>query len=260
MNATESMREVVREGYGRAAAGQGVPNALLEKIGYEDGSAEVAQGAVSLGCGNPGALAQLQPGEVVVDLGSGAGFDALIAAPRLGAEGRFIGVDMTPEMLERARTNAVNAGHARTVEFREGTIERLPLASETADVVISNCVINLSQNKAQVFAEAHRVLRSGGRLAITDLVVTQALPSFVAQSKASWVACVAGALTVDDYRDGLRAAGFVDVEVEAKPVEGLVDLALEDPLMAQMAEVLGPAQTKAIAGMVRSASITARKP
>lgn len=260
MNATKSMSEVIREGYGRAASGQGVPKALLEKIGYDETSTEAAQGAVSLGCGNPGALAQLKPGEIVVDLGSGAGFDALVAAPRLGEEGRFIGVDMTPEMLERARTNAVNAGYARTVEFREGTIETLPLADETADVVISNCVINLSQDKARVFAEAHRVLRSGGRLAVTDIVVTQALPSFVAQSNASWVACVAGALSIDDYRQGLRDAGFVDVGIDAKPVEGLLDLALEDPLMAQMAEVLGPAQTRAIASMVRSASITARKP
>jgi arsenite methyltransferase len=260
MVSNNGFEHAIRAGYGEAAKRDGSSPELLGKLGYERAEIAAADGAVSLGCGNPGALAALKPGEVVVDLGSGAGFDALIAAPGLGSGGRFIGVDMTPEMLEKARTNAVNAGLARTVEFREGAIEELPIASESADVVISNCVINLSTDKARVFREAFRVLRSGGRLAVTDLVVTEQLPSFVSQSGASWAACVAGALTVDAYVEHLEGAGFVDAVVEARPVEGVVDLALQDPLMAKMAEVLGPAQTHVIASMVRSASITARKP
>jgi DNA-binding MarR family transcriptional regulator/SAM-dependent methyltransferase len=170
-------------------------------IGYaeEDVTGAAADANLGLGCGNPTALASLKPGETVVDLGSGAGFDALLSAERLGPEGRFIGVDMTPEMLERARTNAVSAGHARTVEFREGLIENLPVASDSVDVVISNCVINLSPDKAQVFREAHRVLKPGGRLAVSDIVLSEPLPEEVVRMAASWIACVGGASTEEEY-------------------------------------------------------------
>ncbi len=260
MRSTSDVQDELRAEYGRAAHGQRAPEALLGALGYDQTALNATDGVVSLGCGNPTALAGLSPGEVVLDLGSGAGFDALVAAPRLGSEGRFIGVDMTADMLEKARTNAVNAGLARTVEFREGTIEDLPVASDSVDVVISNCVVNLSLDKPKVMREAFRVLRPGGRLAVTDLIVTEPLPAFVRQANASWIACIAGALTLEDYRAHLDAAGFVEVSVEAKPVAGLLELALQDPLMAQMAEVLGPKQTNAIAAMVRSASITARKP
>lgn len=260
MVSSNRFEEAIRTGYGEAATRGGTEPGLLNALGYDGAAVEAGDGAVSLGCGNPGALAALEAGEVVVDLGSGAGFDALVAAPGLGDDGRFIGVDMTPEMLATARKNAVQAGLERTVEFREGSIEALPIASGSADVVISNCVINLSADKPKVFAEAFRVLRAGGRLAVTDLVVTQQLPDFVTQSAASWAACIGGALTVEDYARGLEEAGFVEIAVDARPVDGLVELALQDPLMAKMAEGLGPSRTQAIARMVRSASITARKP
>ncbi len=157
--------EIARQGGGCCGSAAAKTHAeAASRIGYteEDATGAAAEANLGLGCGNPTALASLKAGEVVVDLGSGAGFDALLSAEKLGPEGRFIGVDMTPEMLERARTNAVNAGYARTVEFREGLIENLPVASDTVDVVMSNCVVNLSPDKPQVFREAYRVLKPGG--------------------------------------------------------------------------------------------------
>ena len=232
------------------------------RIGYseQDIAGAAADANLGLGCGNPTALASLKPGETVVDLGSGAGFDALLSAEKLGPEGRFIGVDMTPEMLERARTNAVNAGHARTVEFREGLIENLPVASESVDVVISNCVINLSPGKAQVFREAFRVLKPGGRLAVSDIVLSEPLPEDIAQMAASWIACVGGASTEEEYLGHMREAGFENVEYTRTPAAPLLTPNLQDPMWKAAVEIIGEERIEAIAETVFSYSITATKP
>ena len=169
----------------------------------------------SLGCGDPITIADLQPGETVVDLGSGGGLDCFFAAPRVGSAGRVIGVDMTPEMLAKARANAARLG-VPNVEFREGYIEQLPVADGEADVVISNCVINLSPDKPQVFREIYRALKPGGRVSVSDVVTSGELPQTVQENMEAWGACVAGALDLNDYAAGLRAAGFVDVKIEPK--------------------------------------------
>jgi len=202
----------------------------------------------SLGCGDPISLAALQPGETVIDLGSGGGLDCFLAARQVGPQGRVIGVDMTPEMLEKARAAAGRLG-AANVEFRQGYLEALPLEDNTADVVISNCVINLSPDKPQVFREIFRVLRPGdrasgkpgGRLAVSDIVSRGPLPESVQRDLEAWGACVAGALSVADYERGLAEAGFAGIRIEAR-AEG--DASLDE--FAQ--------------GLVFSASITARKP
>ncbi|MEM8607670.1 MAG: arsenite methyltransferase [Myxococcota bacterium] len=275
----KQVHEIVKEGYGEVAKqGTGCcgPSASVEnaactvptahedtaaQIGYskEDIQGPAAEGNLGLGCGNPTALASLQPGEVVVDLGSGAGFDALLSAPKLGPEGRFIGVDMTPEMLERARTNAVNAGYARTVEFREGLIENLPVASSSVDVVISNCVINLSPDKAQVFREAHRILKPGGRLAVSDIVLSEALPENIAELAPTWIACVGGALTEEQYLGHVRDAGFEQVDFTRTPARGLITAGLQDPMWKSAVALIGEDRIEAIADTVFSYSITAFK-
>jgi len=270
----ERVHEVVKSGYAAVArqssscCGPATDAAATEahadtaaRIGYsaEDVAGAAADANLGLGCGNPTALASLKAGETVVDLGSGAGFDALLSAERLGPEGRFIGVDMTPEMLERARTNAVNAGHARTVEFREGLIENLPVASDSVDVVISNCVINLSPDKGQVFREAFRVLKPGGRLAVSDIVLSEPLPESVAQMAASWIACVGGASTEDEYLGHMRAAGFHNIEYTRKPAAPLLTPNLQDPLWKAAVELIGEERINELSDTVFSYSITAEK-
>lgn len=167
----------------------------------------------SFGCGNPTALAQLKPGEVVLDLGSGGGIDVLLSARRVGPTGKAYGLDMTPEMLELARQNQQKAG-VTNAEFLQGTIENVPLPDGSVDVIISNCVINLSPDKDRVLREAFRVLRPGGRLAVADIVLRRELPPAVRKSLEAWAGCVAGALLETEYRDKLAAAGFVNIEVE----------------------------------------------
>ncbi len=225
-----------------------------------DGYARVAAGNLGLGCGNPAAIANLEPGEVVVDLGSGAGFDALLAAEKLGSEGRFIGVDMTPEMLARARTNAVNAGYASTVEFREGLIEDLPVASGSVDVIISNCVINLSPDKGAVFREAFRILKPGGRLAISDIVLTEPLPPEATRSVAALIACIAGAATEETYVGYIRDAGFVDIELQRRPVGELFDLDTDDPVIGAAIAEFGVERAREVAETIFSYTIQAKKP
>jgi arsenite methyltransferase len=169
--------------------------------------------AVSLGCGNPTALIDLQPGQTVLDLGSGGGIDVLLSARRVGPTGKVYGLDMTEEMLALARENQRKAG-ATNVEFLEGTIEAIPLPDQSVDVIISNCVINLSEDKDAVLREAFRVLKPGGRLAVSDVVIRGDVPSEIRRSLELWVGCVAGALEEDEYSAKLRRAGFESVEVE----------------------------------------------
>jgi arsenite methyltransferase len=169
--------------------------------------------AASLGCGNPTALAQLCAGETVLDLGSGGGIDVLLSARRVGPTGKAYGLDMTDEMLALARENQRKAG-VDNVEFLKGEIEDVPLPSDTVDVIISNCVINLSADKDRVFAEAYRVLKPGGRFAVSDVVVRGEVPAAIRRSIELWIGCVAGALSEDDYRAKLAKAGFVDIEIE----------------------------------------------
>ncbi len=188
-----------------------------EAMGYSAGDLAAApEGAnLDLGCGNPKAFADMEPGETVLDLGSGAGFDCFLAAREVGSEGRVVGVDMTPAMVEKARDNA-GQNDADNVEFRLGEIEHLPVADETVDVAISNCVVNLSPDKPQVFAETYRVLRPGGRLAISDVVMTAEIPGEMRADPDSVSACVAGASTVEELDRMLDEAGFVDVAIEPK--------------------------------------------
>jgi arsenite methyltransferase len=184
------------------------------KVGYSEADLLAApDGAdLGLGCGNPQAIASIKAGEAVLDLGAGAGFDAFLAARQAGANGKVIGVDMTPAMIEKARANAAKIG-AGNVQFRLGEIEHLPVADASVDVIISNCVINLSPDKPAVFAEAHRVLKPGGRLAISDVVATAPLPPVIAESVAAHAGCVAGAVEVAALRTMLERAGFGDIEI-----------------------------------------------
>ncbi|UCE03151.1 MAG: arsenite methyltransferase [Candidatus Latescibacterota bacterium] len=215
---SEELRRLVRDKYGQLAresqscCGSGADQDL-ERLGYSRDQSEILpEGAnLGLGCGNPLAHAAIRVGETVLDLGSGAGIDVFLAAREVGPLGRALGVDMTHEMLERARENARRAG-IDNVEFRLGEIEHLPVANDSVDLVISNCVINLSPDKPQVFSEAYRVLKPGGRLVVSDLVLTRPLPAEVRESVEAYTGCIAGASLRDDYLRQIRAAGFRDVE------------------------------------------------
>ncbi len=244
-----------------SCCGAATPVAIGKAVGYTDAElAAVPDGSnLGLGCGNPLALAALRPGDVVVDLGSGAGFDCFLAAGRVGPSGRVIGVDMTPEMLDRARANAARDG-AGNVEFRLGEIENLPVADGTADVVISNCVINLSTDKPRVFREALRVLKPGGRLMVSDLVLDRPLPDSVARSVAAYAGCIAGAMLREDYLAAIRGAGFVDVEVQAESGYeiGIADADDTEAALLDAVETT-PADAQAAAEAVRSVRVSARK-
>ena len=229
----ESVRERVREGYsaiaesGSCCAGGGCcgptmqADELAAEIGYSvDELQALPEGAnLGLSCGNPGAIAALQPGEVVVDLGAGAGFDCFLCGPKVGAQGRVIGVDMTPAMLSKARAN-LTGYRERTgldnVEFRLGEIEHLPLADDSVDVVISNCVLNLSIDKPRVWREIARVLKPGGRVAVSDMALYKPLPEAVRADIEGWIGCVAGAALIDDYLEHMRAAGLDQIAVVPK--------------------------------------------
>jgi SAM-dependent methyltransferase len=272
----EAVKAAVREGYAtalsRALAGSSgccgsdtgcgpsataIPDpgwakagSLADHLGYEpDALAKLPAGAVSsaFGCGNPLAFAEVMPGQTVVDIGSGAGIDCLIAASRVGPEGRVIGVDMTPEMIDRARVHAAEAG-ATNVEFRLGDAEKMPVDDASADWVMSNCVINLAPDKPAVFREVARVLRPGGRMTVSDIVLTDALPQKVAEDMYAYVGCIAGAVLETDYLDAVRQAGLTEVTItERMPYDLSADGCCGAPAKADEAGIW-------------SIRVTARKP
>jgi len=222
------IKKIVREGYAERAkkgssccapasscCGSGSPAQTISKaIGYTDDElTSVPEGAnLGLGCGNPIALASLKEGETVLDLGCGAGFDCFLAANKVGKEGKVIGVDMTAEMVEKARENAQESNY-ENVEFRLGEIESIPAADNAVDVVISNCVINLSPDKKRVFREAFRVLKPGGRLMVSDIVLRKELPDFIKNSIAAYVGCISGAMVRNEYIEAVKEAGFHEVKI-----------------------------------------------
>jgi SAM-dependent methyltransferase len=232
----KDIRQAVREGYaqiamqnnsccgsGSSCCGSSDAQAMSKFVGYSDDEMQaVPDGAnLGLGCGNPVAIASLKEGETVLDLGSGGGFDCFLAANRVGETGKVIGVDMTPEMLALARSNAEKGGY-KNVEFRMGEIENLPLADNSVDVVISNCVINLSPDKQRVFAEAFRVLKPGGRVMVSDIVLLKDLPDEVKESVEAYVSCIAGAAPKEEYLGFMNKAGFSNININSEtpvPIE-----------------------------------------
>ncbi len=265
----EDIERIVRERYGEIARQGGMstgcgcsgPSAttVAGRIGYSATDvAAVPDGAnLGLGCGAPLTAAALQPGETVLDLGSGAGFDAFLAAREVGASGRVIGVDMTPEMLERAQRNAAAAGFDN-VEFRAGRIEALPVDDASVDVIISNCVINLVPDKAAVYHEVARVLRPGGRAIISDIVLDAPLPPVIADSVAAFTGCVAGAALRADYLRTIADAGLADIEVVNDRGFGEMAVTMVPAELLQQAQVAG-IDVRAVARTVRSLTIRARK-
>jgi SAM-dependent methyltransferase len=212
-----SVKEAVRARYARAATQDsgGSCGGGPERLGYDPVLLEQVPDyarSASLGCGSPVSAAGLRPGDVVVDLGSGAGLDVFLAARAVGDKGHVVGIDMTPEMIERAEANAHRLG-LHNVSFALGEIESLPLPDALADVILSNCVINLSPDKTQVFREAHRVLRPGGRLVVSDILASAPLPRTIRENPEAWAACVAGAVTEDEYLQAIRDAGFTEVRI-----------------------------------------------
>jgi SAM-dependent methyltransferase len=230
-------------------------------MGYseEDLTAAPEGANLGLGCGNPVALASLRPGETVLDLGSGPGFDCFLAAKRVGKEGRVIGVDMTPEMLMRARENA-RKGRYTNVEFRLGEIEHLPVADNSVDVIISNCVINLSPDKPQVFREAFRVLKPGGRLMVSDTVLLKPLPDFILRSVDAYVGCISGAMRRQEYIETIEAAGFREVQIQ-KETSFSLDCMLNDPTAQAIITdaKFSPEKLKEFEGALASIQITGIK-
>jgi arsenite methyltransferase len=277
----DEIRTFVKNRYGEIAKGQGgccdpkagsmlgccgdSPQHVQEigtKIGYNATQlSQVPQGAnLGLGCGNPTAINTLQPGEVVLDLGSGAGMDVFLAATQVGPTGKVIGVDMTEEMIEKAKENTERSS-TTNVEFRLGTIESLPVEDESVDAIISNCVINLSPEKAVVFKEAFRVLNPGGRLMISDIVLEQPLPKPIAQSIAAYAGCIAGAEIKDRYLTMIKDAGFDEIRAVSKgSFAGLVSES--DPLVSQAMDELGVTfeQVSEVLSGVTSMEVFARKP
>jgi SAM-dependent methyltransferase len=278
MTHAEAVRDKVRTGYGQIAqeggscCGSGSSccgsspdeaGKLAQHIGYSmEELAALPEGAnMGLSCGNPNALAALKPGEVVLDLGSGGGFDVFIAGRKVGSSGRAIGVDMTPEMLAKARKNIAvyqQRSGLDNVEFRLGEIEHLPLADASVDTVISNCVINLSPDKPQVWREIARVLKPGGRVAVSDLALLKPLPPAIGQMVEALIGCVAGAVLVSETERMAKVAGLVDVVLHPKAayVDGMADW--QDPLYQKIASNL-PAGAKP-SDYITSLEVTARLP
>jgi arsenite methyltransferase len=253
-SSSETIRDKVRERYGATARGESAScgdecctSTSADTLGYSAEDSAVAPEAANLGlgCGNPLAIASLQPGQTVLDLGSGAGFDCFLAARAVGPSGKVIGVDMTHEMLAKARENAKKNGFSN-VEFRLGEIEALPVADESVDVIISNCVINLSPEKPRVFTEAYRVLKPGGRLAVADMVATATVPDEVRGDWAAYTGCMAGASQISELEQMLREAGFDKIKIAPKDRsrsfirEWLSGKRIEDYLVSATIEVVRP--------------------
>jgi len=282
-SSSEHTRDTVRDGYTRIAesgtltavtaggccgspakTGKGgwTHEELAERLGYDPRVIrDLTEGAnMGLSCGNPAAIAALQPGQTVVDLGSGGGFDCFLAGPKVGATGRVIGVDMTPAMLSKARHNIASYQRSSgldNIEFRLGEIEHLPIADASADVVISNCVINLSPDKPQVWREIARVLRPGGTAAVSDIALLRPLPDDVREMAAALVGCVAGAVRVDEYQQTIIDAGLTDVTVKPKPEYVAALSNAGDPLYQQIADALPDGTTPA--DFITSIDVQARK-
>jgi SAM-dependent methyltransferase len=270
------IRKSVREGYAKIAKEGGsccnqdttccrdTKSAcdISKSIGYSDEELAAApEGAnLGLGCGNPIALASLKEGEIVLDLGSGAGFDCFLAANKVGKSGRVIGVDMTPEMIEKARENAGKSDYTN-VEFRLGEIENLPAADSSVDVIISNCVINLAPDKRRVFKEAFRVLKPGGRLMVSDIVLTKELPDVIRNSVQAYIGCVSGAILEEEYLGAIEAAGFQDVRV-ADETGIAIDSLDNDPIASSIAESLEltPEGIRDLASSIISIKVSGIKP
>jgi len=234
------IKKIVRESYGKIAKEQKAcgcgtcghdARKFAKGIGYSEKELNVIPQDANLGlsCGNPTALASLNKGETVLDLGSGAGFDSFLAAKKVGRTGKVIGVDMTPEMIEKARKNA-RKGKRANVDFRLGEIENIPARDRTADVVISNCVINLSSDKERVFHEIKRVLKPGGRIAISDIALKKRLPRKIHKSIEAYVGCVGGAVLVKDYKKIVQSAGFKNVKITVKGTSACIDPDTKDPI------------------------------
>ena len=253
-SSSETIREAVRRRYGATARGElsscgdkCCTSTSAETLGYSTEQSTITPEAANLGlgCGNPLAIASLQPGQTVLDLGSGAGFDCFLAARAAGPSGKVIGVDMTDEMLAQARENARKNGFAN-VEFRFGEIDALAVADESVDVIISNCVINLSPEKARVFAEAYRVLKQGGRLAIADIITTATLPDEIRGDWAAYTDCMAGASQIGELEEMLRKAGFEKIKIAPKDTsrsfirEWLPGKQIEDYLVSATIEAVKP--------------------
>jgi SAM-dependent methyltransferase len=246
----EEIKKKVVSAYGRIAKGEGTCSCgsgcntdatrFAKSVGYSDEELRniPKEANLALSCGNPTAHASLRKGETVLDLGSGAGFDCFLAAAKVGARGKVIGLDMTPEMIDKARKNA-KKWKASNVEFRLGEIENLPIEDESIDVIISNCVLNLSPDKAKAFKEAYRVLKQGGRIAISDIALTDELPERVRRNIEAYVGCIGGALLIDDYKKVVEEAGFRGVKITVKSASSCIDSDTKDPLGRALLESLG---------------------
>lgn len=272
----EEVKKIVRKGYAEIAkkgssccssapsccGTTNLAQNISKTIGYTDEELKsVPEGAnLGLGCGNPVALASLKKGDTVLDLGSGAGFDCFLAADRVGSKGKVIGVDMTPEMLDKARENA-RKGSYENVEFRLGEIENLPAADNSVDVIISNCVINLAPDKARVFKEAFRVLKPGGRLMVSDIVLLKELPDFIRKSVQAYIGCISGAVMKDEYLEAVKAAGFQKVRI-VDETSFPIDCITDDPTAKAIIKIMKVPQktVKGFADSVISIKVWGVKP